>query len=43
MEVRVLPAERIFDGVYIMNYEKTYYKIINRAIFEENFGIRYKR
>ena len=25
-----------------MNYEKTYYKIINRAIFEEKFGIRYK-
>jgi hypothetical protein len=25
-----------------MNYEKIYYKIINKAIFEERFGIRYK-
>ena len=25
-----------------MNYEKIYYQIINKAIFEENFGIRYK-
>lgn len=26
----------------IMNYEKIYYSIINKAIFEERFGIRYK-
>ena len=26
----------------IMNYEKIYYNIINKAIFEERFGIRYK-
>ena len=25
-----------------MNYEKNYYNIINKAIFEERFGIRYK-
>ena len=25
-----------------MNYEKIYYQIINKAIFEENFGLRYK-
>lgn len=25
-----------------MNYDKLYYNIINKAIFEENFGLRYK-
>ena len=25
-----------------MNYERIYYKIINKALFEENFGLRYK-